>query len=277
MNKQQFAKFVQAPETLNQVSLKNLEKLVDDFPFCQTAELLFVLNLCKEKNVRYDQQLKIAAAYATDRKRLKKHIDFISEIEETISVLPDEFASDQVPDPKSVTQNKEKGKSISDTPYDQYGFNEIKDLDKEIEAIKKLKARIEKRLSEIEAEKKRGTAPGKQKGKVGYSVETSTGNQKNHSNLKAHKDLIDKFIEDEPSISKAKGEFFNAQEYSKKSIVDEENIVSETLAKIYKDQGFQTKAIKIYGKLQLKYPEKSSYFAAQIKMLEEELNNLKKE
>jgi hypothetical protein len=79
--------------------------------------------------------------------------------------------------------------------------------------------------------------------------------------------IIDRFIKEEPRISKPGTEknFFKATSFAKESLVEDETIVTETLARIYWAQGNHTKAIKAYETLSLKYPEKSSYFASLIK------------
>jgi tetratricopeptide (TPR) repeat protein len=82
-------------------------------------------------------------------------------------------------------------------------------------------------------------------------------------------DPIEKFIEEEPRIKIDKN-YNNDADMSVESTTDKNDIVSETLASIYAEQGNKNKAIEIYNQLILKYPEKSSYFAAQI-------DNLKKE
>ncbi|MDP3442063.1 MAG: hypothetical protein Q8T08_04310, partial [Ignavibacteria bacterium] len=86
-------------------------------------------------------------------------------------------------------------------------------------------------------------------------------------------DLIEKFIKEAPSITRTKPDFYNPVTVAQQSIVDQENIVSETLANIYIKQGHFDKAINIFEKLSLKYPEKSSYFAALIEESKTKKNN----
>ena len=75
-------------------------------------------------------------------------------------------------------------------------------------------------------------------------------------------DLIDKFIKNSPKI-----QFSQEQESDSSIIVDtklKDELITETLAKIYLNQKKFNKAIKAYEILSLKYPKKSSFFANQI-------------
>jgi tetratricopeptide (TPR) repeat protein len=76
--------------------------------------------------------------------------------------------------------------------------------------------------------------------------------------------IIEKFIREEPRIRKAKSEFYSPVNMAAKSVSEEEIPVSETLAEIIYKQGNYKKALKIYEKLCLIYPEKCTYFAERI-------------
>ncbi len=98
------------------------------------------------------------------------------------------------------------------------------------------------------------------------SKEKSTRSEKSEK-------IIDKFIEDEPSISQGKSEFFSPTRNAKKSLQDDMEIVSETLADLHVYQGSYKKAKVLYQKLILKFPEKKSLFAKKL----EEISELEKE
>ena len=59
----------------------------------------------------------------------------------------------------------------------------------------------------------------------------------------------------------------SAEDISKPFVEKEGGFVTETLARIYINQGYYSKAIDIYEQLSLKFPEKSSYFASQIELV----------
>ena len=81
--------------------------------------------------------------------------------------------------------------------------------------------------------------------------------------------LIDEFIEKKPSISsKRVTSVADSQEdLSVKSTNFGDDLISENLAIILRDQGKVQKAMEMYKKLIWKFPQKKSYFAAQIEAL----------
>jgi len=91
-------------------------------------------------------------------------------------------------------------------------------------------------------------------------------------------ELIDKFNTNHPKISCVFEDSEEDQEYEdlcKNSVAEKMNIVSETLANIYREQGNYDNAIKIYKALMTRYPEKSSTFANLITELKEKKNSQK--
>ena len=83
-------------------------------------------------------------------------------------------------------------------------------------------------------------------------------------------DLIDRFISISPTIERmTPGDHQPVPDLSEASTSEQGTFITETLAKIYVNQGYYTKAINIYEKLSLQYPEKSAYFASRIEKINE--------
>lgn len=85
---------------------------------------------------------------------------------------------------------------------------------------------------------------------------------------KIQADIIDRFIMTNPRIEPKMEKTVVQNEDLSRPYTEEQGVfVTETLAKIYLTQGYYSKAIDIYEKLCLKFPEKSDYFAAQIEKI----------
>ncbi len=88
--------------------------------------------------------------------------------------------------------------------------------------------------------------------------------------IERREDLLDKFLRNKPEPTRPKQEFYSPEKAGKRSDTLSNKLVTETLANIYYKQGNFSKAIDAYQQLQLKFPEKMSYFANLIEKIKKE-------
>ena len=242
MNKSKLTRLLSHPEAIDGQDVIELEEIVKEFPYFTAAQVLLAVGMGRVGHEKATQQLQLAAAMIPDRNVLRK----------LCTELPDEYVESQPVENEIIPE-----KTILIPEIDLGGTSE--DLNREMSLLEEKKknldelmAIIENKIAELEQKK---NAPKKTEKKLSKA------------------EIIDKFIAENPSISRPKQEFFNPISAAQESVIDQENIVSETLATIYERQGYYEKAISIYEKLKLKYPEKSIIFAAQINALKNKLNN----
>ena len=271
MDSKQIIGYMTRPERLKGDAVRDVEQQVADYPYFAIGQTLLAIAYQNTDDERYDSQLKHTAALMPNRDKLRLFTLIARhrwESEPEVPALPDEFTPEEEAKPsdnvfsniESIETKEEQNTGIIrekvfiipeinlSGSHEELSA-EMALLEEKRKSLDELKAIIANRLKEIEAEKQK--------------KETEQPKPKKLS----RKELIDKFILENPSISRPKAEFYNPISVAQNSIIDQENIVSETLGKIYEKQGYIEKAISIYEKLCLKYPEKSRYFAAQIERL----------
>ena len=275
MDGKQLIGYMARPERLKGEAVQEMEQLVADYPYFAIGQALLTIAYQNTDDQRYDSQLRRTAALMPNRDKLRLFTVIAKhrfESEPDIPALPDEFMP-AAPEANTPTDNVFSSIESIETKEEQNSgiirekvfiipeidlsgsqeelSAEMALLEEKRKSLDELKAIIAARLKQIEEEKQK--------------KETEQSEPKKLS----RKELIDKFILENPSISRPKAEFYNPISVAQNSIIDQENIVSETLAKIYEKQGYIEKAISIYEKLGLKYPEKRRYFAAQIERIKE--------
>ena len=102
------------------------------------------------------------------------------------------------------------------------------------------------------------------------SIPPDTNTKPQPSNVPEFESVLDKFIRENPRMSRPKAEFYSPVNMAKQSVEDNDAFVTETLANVYYKQGHYKKAIKAYEKLCLIYPHKMSYFAGLIQKIKTE-------
>ena len=274
MNKAEFLKCVNLslpslPETND-----NLKEIIKNFPYFQAAHILFARSLNQSNNILFSEALKNAALYSGNRRLLFELVNIHNKSE----VAP--------PIPEKNNESSTNTESDSRSEDEEIASNEIEktaqieNLQDVIDATP-IEPIIEPTIS-IQADSPPPAIHFSEEKNsfFGWLNKLNKETEKNEfvasqplGNPKIEKEqvdnLVDRFIQTDPRISKpSKAEFFSPIQMAKKSVEDNDMIVSETLARVYIDQGNTEKAIHIFRKLSLLYPDKSTYFAALILKLE---------
>jgi len=235
ITKETYHQWLHNPQNLNGKESEELLQLTIEYPYCQSSQLLFLKSLHNENSIRFNRQLKISAAFAGDRQQLFYLITAKDKRHQEKPIVKKEKII-------IVTKKEEAkvqlgiGQPLQFDTKEKHSFSEW---------LKLSQAKPIKRKKEI---------------------------PKQNQTLEDKLDLIEQFVsKDRPKPKKE--EFFSASKQAKKSVEDQITFVTETLARVYLEQEHYEKAKSAYQKLSLKYPEKSSFFAGQIELIDKLLKD----
>jgi tetratricopeptide (TPR) repeat protein len=281
-------------------------ELIDVFPYFQSAHLLLLKGLQNNSDLKFEKQLRNSSIHIADREVLyyllnRKSSDIIEQVNSnTLSAQSDiplidnhqtviesarnsdqlisEFEKEEMYIDSIATETKNespKGHTIlisSESDIEDSGSVMLL-LDEEASPVSDKIFYMDPGIMVNEYADLLEIEPNENSGKsinepllpeADYNIDISRKQQQSN--------LIEKFIIANPRIEPNKEKAPQLTEDHFQPFVEEERVfVTETLAKIYIKQGYYSKAIDIYEKLSLKFPEKSSYFASQIEKVKEYL------
>ena len=254
----EITELIKHPERMDRDTLYELRSLLALYPYFQTARLLMLQNLYLLHDATFDEELRRASAYITDRRVLFQMIEGRHYEYRTMA------KQQQAAKPKS-----DSGEDRTSTLIDNFLDQIPKDYAPE----------------ETQKHPKRKPTPADAAvDYISYLVEAEPdGGQQMPGEVPQMpgQDLIDTFINDD----KGKFNLSLEPEYRPEPQPEPKNdeievggeYFTETLARIYIKQGRYSKAIEIIRRLSLENPKKNAYFADQIRFLEKLIiNNNKK-
>ena len=237
MVKENFISILKNPELSNQEQTNELKTLIESYPYFQSARSLFLKGLKNQDSFKYNNELKVTAAYTSDRTVL---FDFITspsfnfvknsishELEKAILINPVIDSLEKKLAKELPENNLNIGKPLSFSNSEKRSFSEWLKLSSVKSIIREPSVR-DKMISKSS--------------------------------------IINQFIEKNPKLKPViKSDNIIVSDLKNEST---NSLMTETLAKVYLEQKKYENAIQAYKILSLKYPEKSGFFADQIKRIQ---------
>lgn len=269
--------------TLSQVY--ELENIIHEYPYFQVVKAIYLKILYAQESYRYNKELKITAAHIGNRTLLfdfitstgfkdkknvlkkeempKAYVDEAIPSEFTTYVSGDVFEKKEFyPVTHTVEQSQTSKDAISSSEQQQKeALNMGKPID--FKPTDKQSFATWLQVTRYKPIDRRTT-----KTATTIDLPFVDKNIFEEGDDRAKKfDLIDKFLQANPKIEVSKDD----DTPSNIEIVEKKDIgrqfMTETLAKVYLEQGKYTEAIQAYQILMLKNPAKSAYFAEQISII----------
>jgi tetratricopeptide (TPR) repeat protein len=306
MNRNDFLNMIEDTVPVSRQMIGEVYELIDIFPYFQSAHLLLLKGLYSNADVKFDNQLRNSAIHVGDREvlywllktkntsdtdkidirldsDLKKEI--VSDTHQTVieSAKNSEYLIDEIEKDFDETKFIEKQDAHGQNPdhsimiatepdnIESEGViflpdEDISPSDDKVFFMDPGFAFPERSdLLELDLDKDNTSLLAEEE----ISLEDQDQLERNSKKL-LESELIDKFIIANPRIEPPKDKSYVPDDDISKPYVEEAGgLVTETLAKIYINQGYYSRAMDIYEKLSLKFPEKSSYFASQIEKVKE--------
>ena len=297
MNVTEYTSLINNPNAINDIQSINLEKIVQEFPYFQSARALYLKGLYNQNSFKYNYALKITAAHTTDRSVL---FDFITS--ETFTTIQKGLYDKKVAELLDITV-KESEIFVDGEPRLEPRVNTIEESiltsiknaspaevveeiiaieDNKPEIIETIEPIVQEKSEEIILEKLELGKPLEFMKSEKHSIhewlqlskfqpivrDEKKVEQENPSEVDFEKQkknkLIDTFIKTNPKIPPIKQDATPISIVLEPSNTDNSYLMTETLARVYLEQKKYQKAIQAYEILILKYPEKSSFFADRI-------------
>ena len=239
----ELTELINHPEQLDRDTLYELRSMLALNPYFQTARLLMLQNLYLLHDAAFDEELRRAAIYITDRKAIFNMVE------------------------AAHYQLRKQSKANSEEPKADNSSRTVALIDTFLDSIP---------ADEEPKEKKRRPTPADAAiDYVAYLLDTENDNEHDDApQLKGH-DLIDNFLQQEQGrimLSELPQDDSDDRQQDNSDDNDEEYF-TETLARIYIKQGRYQKALDIISRLSSKYPHKNAYFADQMRFLEKLIIN----
>lgn len=299
MNVTEFTYLMNKPDAVNDKHTAVLEKIVQEFPYFQSARALYLKGLYNQNSFKYNHILKVTAAHTVDRSVLFDFISsdtFVSVQKELYDQKLAEILNIIVKDSEIVTEEPRQLETRPNT-IEQSILTSIKEA-----AVAEETLTIEEEILEVSEEPAIGISQpveikneekAQQNLEIGkplpftrderhsfqewlqlskitpinreITIENTEDSSEEDSEKQKKNQLIDRFIEASPKIPPVKHDTPLAPSLIfEPSKADNSYLMTETLARVYLEQKKYQKAIQAYEILILKYPEKSSFFADRI-------------